>query len=226
MEVDLEEPTSPDELYRSRGDEVEEFRPEFTGDVFSNVQLDGRVITAMVLQHPCALRDGPTLIPRVLVAEVTSYQQVADWTAYVKVMPLPDLMKDGRHFAAKFKEPWLATPKQLVSAERIAVLSQRGVNLLLQRWVNHNSRAIVETSTFSKATVAAFDEADLTEEWCGLRTDQGSKDLVAVIKEADEWFGKDHSTGQQRRLALGNPQDRSAIQRDMKRHLRDSTPPP
>lgn len=224
MKDELECPATPDDLYRSRGDEVEPLRPEFTGDVFSGVQIAGRSIDAMILQHPCALRNGPALLDRILVAEVTTYHKVSDWNGHTKVMPLPDLKQDGKHFAANFKEPWLVTPADLDNAERIAILSQRGVNLMLQRWVFHNSRATVETSAYNTATLGQFDEADLTEEWRQIRVDQGVDDDTAVIAEADEWFGGNHTTGESRRLALGNPQDRSSIQRDMKKHLKASAP--
>lgn len=222
MKDELEGPATPDDLYRSRGDEVEEFRPEFTGDVFSGVHIEDRIIDVMILQHPCALRNGPTLVPRVLVAEVTDYQRVSDWNTHTKVMPLPDLKKDGKPFAAKFKEPWLISPEVLNYSERIAILSQRGVNLLLQRWVYHNSRATVETSAYNNATLGPFDEADLTEEWREIRAEQGAADAWAVIKEADAWFGGNHTNGESRRLALGNPQDRSSIQREMKQYLKTS----
>jgi hypothetical protein len=75
-------------LYRARADEVVAHRPVLTGDVFTDTpvltpQGNERVKTAIVVQHPCALRsNGVDLIPRLLVAEVRPHKvlDAADWT--------------------------------------------------------------------------------------------------------------------------------------------------
>lgn len=58
-------------------------------------------------------------------------------------MPLPDLKPNSttdkqKHHAAYFDALYLADPERL--GPRIACLEPLGVNLLLQRWVHHNSR--------------------------------------------------------------------------------------
>ena len=61
-------------LYRARGDEVLAQRPIFTGDVFFDVNVEGEEQTCnvIVLQHPCVIRKGVELTPKLLVAEVAS----------------------------------------------------------------------------------------------------------------------------------------------------------
>jgi hypothetical protein len=147
----LEYPGAPgvpdwDSLYRARGDEVQAHRSIFTGDVYVKIEVQTlgatRTKPVMILQHPCALRtDGITLHPRLLVAEIRRHPLVPaeDWTRHLSKMPLPDLIPDAtsgkRHQAAFFDELYLVAPENLIPENRIACLSQSGVNLLLQRWV-------------------------------------------------------------------------------------------
>ncbi len=156
MAHDLEYPGAdgiPDwsSLYRTRGGEVVRHRPVFTGDVFEKVPVQGlgesKTKTVIVLQHPCALRsNGVDLHSRLLVAALRNHKviPVEDWTGHVGKMPLPELITAletrRRHHAAFFDEPYLVDPDDLSLDKRIACLSQTGVNLLLQRWVHHNSR--------------------------------------------------------------------------------------
>lgn len=82
-------------------------------------------------------------------------------------MPLPELiptLETGRrHQAAFFDEPYLVSPDDLMPDKRIAYLSQTGVNLLLQRWVHHNSRVVVPTATYQEVSSPAYEEADLID---------------------------------------------------------------
>ena len=68
MPIDLAAPSGHqshqyDCLYRARGDEVNEYRPVFTGDVFTKVRTFSpatekwKLRDVVVVQHPCALRD-------------------------------------------------------------------------------------------------------------------------------------------------------------------------
>ena len=110
----------------------------------------------IVLQHPCALRtDGVKLHSRLLVAELRSHKiiPIEDWpTGHYSKMPLPDLIptttSSKRHQAAFFDGPYLVGGDALDLDKRIACLSQSGVNLLMQRWVHHNSRVVVPTATY------------------------------------------------------------------------------
>lgn len=230
---DLEAPgtrEAPDwaSMYRARGDEVSEARPTFTGDVFENVPVGfgdtGSQITALVLQHPCALRtDGVNLAPRLLVAEVRASSVIpfGEWKGRYKLMPLPELSKENGHFAAHLQQPYLVEAEALHRSNRIACMSQVGVNLLLQRWVHHNSRVIVPTFDYQVVTAAQFEEADLIEEWCDDRVDD-SADIAAETIGAHTWLrGASTSPGKRWQDLLEDPQTRAIVRTAMRRHIKE-----
>lgn len=218
-------------LYRSRGDEeVVTYRPTFTGDVFQGTTValpEGgeATIDAMIVQHPCALRtNGVDLNPRILVAEVRDSQEFPSgkWNGSYKRMPLPNLGAAGAgerplHRAAFFEVLHVASSQRL--GKRIASMSQFGVNLLLQRWVHHNTRVVVPTFTYHEQTSGVFEEADLIEDWCSeldgvVDADQATRDAVA-------WLRQPIAEGDEMRQdLLADPQHRSKIRTDMRVHLR------
>lgn len=230
--LELEAPGSPEapdwaSLYRARSDEVSESRPIFTGDVFADVPVLGDPesrITALVLQHPCALRvNGVDLVPRLLVAEVRPGQLIPanKWKGSYKIMPLPELDREGAHFAAQLHQPFLVQSERLQLENRIACMSQVGVNLLLQRWVHHNSRVIVPTFDYQEATVAQFEEADLIEDWCDDKATESS-DVPAEIAAAHDWLrGPSTSPGKRWQDLLEDSQTRSTVRVAMRKHLKE-----
>ncbi len=241
MPHDLEYPSGAagsrwDGLYRARGAEVVCHRPIVTGDVFSKVTVQSigetKTKTVIVIQHPCAPRaDGINLHRRLLVAELRSHSviPVQDWiTGHYAKMPLPDLIptvtSGKRHQAAFFDEPYLVERGALELDSRIACLSLNGVNLLLRRWVHHNSRVVVPTSTYDGQTSPSYEEADLIEEWCEARMDIEVRQAAA---EAVAWLREDGGGGVTRQQMLREPQSRSAVRVQMRstiRTLRSSDP--
>lgn len=235
MAHDLEYPGAdgvPDwgSLYRARGDEVVRHRPVFTGDVFEKVPVQGlgvsKTKTVIVLQHPCALRsNGVDLHSRLMVAELRNHKIifVEDWTGHVGKMPLPESIPavdtGRRHQAAFFDEPYLVGPDDLALDKRIACLSQTGVNLLLQRWVHHNSRVVVPTATYQEVSSPAYEEADLIEEWCEERVEAAIEVQEAAV-EAIKWLREDTDSGVTRQRMLEDPQNRSTVRRQMRSALR------
>lgn len=232
-EKDLEGPgtrEAPDwaSMYRARGDDVSRSRPIFTGDVFEDVQVgfgDTRSqITALVLQHPCALRmDGVALAPRLLVAEVRGFSLVpfVEWKGRYKLMPLPELSGEHGHFAAHLQEPYLVDAEALHLSNRTACMSQIGVNLLLQRWVHHNSRAIVPTFDYQAVTAAQFEEADLIEEWCEDRVTD-PEDIPTETAAAHAWLREASSSPRKRwQDLLEEPQTRSIVRKAMRSHIKE-----
>lgn len=233
MAIDLESPGGGSQdcarLYRARGGEVERHRPLFTGDVFADVPLTGstetvKPRTVLIIQHPCAMRtNGYELVPRLLVAEVRQHRLLAaeEWTRFGKLMPLPDLFPDvegrRRHQAAFFDQLHLTEARALT--QRVACLSQFGVNLLLQRWVNHNSRVVVPTFQFNCATVGVFEESDLIEEWC---FERAAEDVPAADATAEcvHWLRQDGG-GIMRQRMLEDDQARSSVRRQMRAALRE-----
>lgn len=233
MAHNLESPSGADPhwdaLYRARGDEVMPHRPVFTGDVFADVPVvvggETRTRTVMVIQHPCAMRtDGVNLVDPLLVSEVRKHKVLApeDWQGYGKLMPLPDLLPDvdtaRRHQAAMFDKLHLVAPAELT--KRVACMSQRGVNLLLQRWVHHSSRVIVPTPDFQAVTSGVFEEADLVEEWCDERVSD-TLSIEDATGECVSWLREDSATGGgMRQRMLEEPQNRSAVRKEMRAALR------
>ena len=68
----------PDALYDERAD-VSRARPLLQGDVFDDVVLHGfgeEPRKVQIVAHPCAMRTGATLTPRITVAPVEPYQLV------------------------------------------------------------------------------------------------------------------------------------------------------
>lgn len=237
MAYDLEYPGSPDapnwdSLYRARGEEVARHRPVFTGDVFDkvNAQSLGKTknTSVIVLQHPCALRsNGVDLVARLLVAEVRRYKPLSaqEWTTgHLSRMPLPllhpELTTGKRDQTALFDELYLVGPDDLDPDKRVACLSQTGVNLLLQRWVHHNSRAVVNTARYQEVSSPAYEEADLIEEWVEERLEAGFE-IRAATAEAVEWLREDHKGASTRQKMLDDPQQRSTVRKQMRAALRE-----
>lgn len=228
LEFPGEEVGAPDwdALYLYRNDEVPTARPTFTGDVFSDLTVqagDGTELrSALVIQHPCALRtNGVDLTDRLVVVDVQPYKLLAEgeWRGNYRLMPLPALSNldgEGGHHAAFFVLPYLTTPDALNSARRVACLSTLGVNILLQRWVYHNSRIIVPTWRYNEVIGAQYEEADGIEEWCTTRIGHGL-DLPSATHEADSWLSSDGGSGISRRRLLENPQYRSNVRRSMRK---------
>lgn len=179
----------------------------------------------MVLQHPCALRiDGVNLAKRLLVARVSvaPLMPAAEWTRHYKKMPLPefDLAGSGGHSAASFIELEVVTPGELLPERRLLSLSQVGVNLLMQRWVHHNSRVVVPTGMFDLVTSGPFEEADLVEDWCDTALEHGVS-LEDAMSDAHAWIRSEGSSGQSRQAMLEDPQHRSTIRKEMRQDLKD-----
>jgi hypothetical protein len=210
--AELETPDDLESIYLARLDEVAEHRPTFTGDIY---QLgEGHLV--MALQHPCALRRGVELHPKLLVARVDPDTLRSDWAkASFSKMPLPKLI-DGKNYSADFVNLELVESSTLVACQRIAVLSQSGVNLLMQRWVHHNTRFVVPTHSYGDSTLGPFDEADLIEEWVTDRVEDGAEPQAAE-QECADWLdvkANDHT----RRTLLSDPQHASAVRRDARIH--------
>lgn len=205
---ELETPDDPESIYLAREEDIGEYRPTFTGDIY---RIGGEHL-AMILQHPCALRRGVNLHPRLLVAPVSRDSLRSNWANVpFGKMPLPKLI-NGQDHSADFISLEIVDSSRLSAYERIAVLSQSGVNLLMQRWVYHNTRLAVPTQTYSDSTRGPFDEADLIEDWVMNRVDDGSTSVAAEQECADWLDGKVND--RKRRLMLSDPQHASSVRRD------------
>jgi len=208
---------SPDweALYLYRKDEVTPYRPIFTGDVFASVLVEGLPRTVMILQHPCALRiDGVTLVERIPVVLVHEHRllEQSEWRGNYRLMPLPAMggEDDPLHYAGHFTDIVVVTQKMLDEGTRVACLSPLGVNLALQRWVFHNSRAAIPTHVYDKVTSPQYEEADSIEEWVEVRAKKRVS-FDQATKEADAWLSDPGPSGISTRSLLEDPQYRKRI---------------
>jgi hypothetical protein len=215
----LETPRSSDDLYLSRDDEVSDFgtRPAFTGDVYR--LASGRIVA--LVQHPCAMRRGVALAPKLLACEVKvdSSGPPKDWSrGHFKRMYLSDLA--GMSYFVDFEEFDAVTRDELEAGTRIAILSGLGVNLLVQRWLHHNSRVIVPTITINLQTSGPFEEADLTQEACDdlLAAGRTIADAMTIV---DHWLDEAGGASEtSHRDMLADPQQRSSVRASLRRQVR------
>lgn len=216
----LETPSSAEELYTARAGEVDEHRPRFTGDI---CHIDEGA-SFVLLQHPCAMRRGPRLEEKQLVAGVSEFGNgiPADWNSgHFRRMFFPELFQDGRTWSADFSAIQILSAEQVENAERVAILSQIGVNLLMQRWVHHNTRVVVPTITINDTTAGPFEEADLVgESMPGMLGTGISRD--EALAEMEDWFSSPMPGGTlDLRVALGQPQARSSVRRMIRARVRE-----
>lgn len=211
----------PDALYDERSD-VSRARPLLQGDVFDGVVLPGfgdDPRKVQIVAHPCAMRTGASLTPRITVAPVEPYQPVSGkaWDGHPRVMPLAELVS-GKHFAAKFVDITACPVELLTKDRRIATLSNRGIFVLQQRLIKHYTRAETELEVLRSQSAPVLTEAELLWDW--LETvlsdleinDQGTLDLEAEVFE--EWMRSGSPSRQERLRAETNHAD---VRRDAQR---------
>lgn len=229
----LEAPRDSSDLYTALGEDVSDTRPIFTGDVLALQNTDvpegmskgdwGHPACVMLVQHPCALRvDGVSLVPRLAVCEVVTKSPPSSWEGSFRVMPLPQLFPDSAaraDQAALFNSLWVLPEQAVRRARRIAVLSEVGVNLLLQRWIHHNSRVVVPTFAIDEVTAGPFAEADIVEEWIDVRVEQGMSVGEAEIQCHDFLTEDPGSNRPRRQKDLESNQSRSNVRREVRVRL-------
>lgn len=165
-------------LYDERG-VVSWCRPLLQGDVFDGVVLPGFGADPMMVQvvsHPCAMRTGTNMTPRITVAPVEPHASVTGrgWDGNLRVMPLAELV-GGRHFATKFIDVTAAPTHLLTRGRRIATLSNQGIYVLQQRLIKHYTRVEMPLDLLRRESAAVLTEAQLQWDW-----------LETVLPEAEQ----------------------------------------
>ncbi len=212
-------------LYDER-EEVSWTRPLLQGDVFDGVVLPGfgdEPMKVQIVAHPCAMRAGPDLVPRITVAPVEKYQKVTGtaWDRSLRIMPLAELV-DGQHYATKFVDV-TAAPGQLLTVEsRIASLSNRGILVLQQRLVKHYTRVEMPLELLRRESAAVLVEAELQQGWLEeVLTETEQRTKSAIEAEAaifDEWLGRrEDADSLSRRELLRQDINHTDIRRDAQR---------
>ena len=119
----------------------------------------------------------------------------------------------GVDYAATFTELSLVSSEDLKVAERVAMLSLQGVNLLVQRWIYHCSRVVIPTARISEQISGPYEEADLVEDFSRELVEQGH-DPAAAQALVNEWLDADKGS-LRRQVAV--PQTRPHVRRQLQR---------
>jgi hypothetical protein len=214
-----------DSLYDERGN-VSWARPLLQGDVFDGIILPGfgdQPRKVQIINHPCAMRTGADLTPRITVAPVERHAAVTGrgWDGNLRVMPLPDLA-DGTHFATKFVDVTAAPAEQFTRPRRIATLSHQGIYILQQRVVKHYTRVEMPLELLRRESAAVLTESVLQWEWIeDVLTGAELADEAAVEAEAkvfDAWLGQGDPS---RRELLRNDVHHADVRRQARRAAQD-----
>lgn len=206
-------------------------RPIMTGDVFFDVPVHGvgeiMNLDVIILQHPCAMRNGPDLIPQLLVAVVEQFQDPlkdnlrhrSQWERNYTLMPLP-LINYGpesadENLAAFFVEPVLVRAADLDKAKRRACMMPEGVALMLQRWVHHNSRGVIPLWRYEHIIKIPYMESNAIAEWCEVRGP--AIGVEAAEQEAEAWLSAPDEYGTPRRLMIDVAHVRAKFRKTMRK---------
>jgi len=171
-----------EDLYEERG-AVSFSRPILQGDIFDSVVLPGfgeEPRRVQILTHPCSMRRGPVVNERIQVAPVGAHTKVSDWNGHGRVMPLPDLINDGKWHAAMFVDLTAVAAVELTPERRIASLSHPGIHVLQQRLVWHNTRLTLGLANFREQSAPVLAEAEMQELWIETVLDESAQTAASV----------------------------------------------
>jgi hypothetical protein len=142
------------------------------------------------------------------------------WDRVVRFFPLPDMLGDGRNFAARFDEIGMVDSSQLAIETRASTLTERGILMLQQRWVFSDTRTELKMETLEEASAAVLAEAELLEDWNGslvvangLTGDDLERALGAQAALFDEFMSGVHEGGDTRRSVLKDQHRRPSVRR-------------
>jgi hypothetical protein len=215
----------PDALYDER-ENISRARPLLQGDVFHDVLLPGfgdEPKKVQVVAHPCAMRAGAALTPRITVAPVEPHQLVTGraWDGHPRVMPLAALAED-EHFATKFVDVTACPVELLTRDRRIATLSHQGIYVLQQRLIKHYTRAEVELEVLRRQSAPVLTEAELLWDWLErvlTETEIGDDEVLdAEAGVFEEWVRSGSPSCQER---LRNEIHHADIRREAQRNAEE-----
>jgi hypothetical protein len=226
-------PDSVEQLYDARGEEVDALRPVCQGDVYSGLQMPGfdDDQPLILIAHPCSMRTGASLRPRLQACPVRTYDKVPlkKWTGHGRVLPLPELRTDSDHHAGFLIETGVVDAEALKGATRIATLSKDGILFLQQRIVYALTHTLVGLDTLAKHSAVALDEIELLESWneelCG---DLPDGDVQAGLDKVAYEFEEFMRTGPRGRLIepTTRGQARAEIRAEAQRRRQERHEPP
>jgi hypothetical protein len=202
-------PPSRDEFFLVNN----QHRPLFQGDVFGNVPFtkarfnnkpedDPNVAVerrmVVVIGYPCDLymNGQPVKVQSVApVVEATKVGIPPDWSGAYTYAPLPDLLGDGKPYAAALSAVSNIDARYLVRSGRVASLSRLGWATFRQRLVLCSSRSVLLIEDLDAGGAATWEELELWTRWC--ETGLPEKDFTAWLEDRPVTLG-----GFSRRQAL------------------------
>lgn len=205
-----------DDLFEERG-AVSFSRPILQGDVFEGVVLPGfgaEPLRVQIVTHPCSMRRGPVMNERIQVAPVEPHQKVGDWNKFGRVMPLPNLINDGKWHATKFVDLTAVSAEELTLERRIASLSHHGIHVLQQRLVWHNTRLTLSLANFREQSAPILAEAEMQELWIDTVLSDAEPTAAAVEAAGVEfqyWLSEDDN---KIRLELDSEANHARLRRE------------
>jgi hypothetical protein len=225
---ELDRPISSDDLYLARGSDVDASRPIITGDVFEGLRVPGSEddgALAMVMAHPCSMREGAHLKSHVQMAVVRNGApiQLDRWDGNYGVMPLPELQRLGDlRPRAVFELAGRVSTAELLHHRRIACLSTKGILLLMQRMAFSMTRVAVSLDVLLGSIDFVLEEVDLLEEWVLERLDPTADNIESALREEERQFDLVMSAeihGRSLRLHLRDPASRTRVRRSVRAAL-------
>jgi hypothetical protein len=229
----LDSPDSEDEIYLARAGDIDPYRPICQGDVFADVQIPGIAdpVTVVVMSHPCAMRAGPRLRPRVMVALVSERASIplGEWaTGHLRLMPLPGLNPERpeQSYAANLEEPTTIESSSLMIERRVASLTDNGIALLQQRHIHNHCRAEIPLALLYDVSAAVLEELELQETW-NLQlvkpAVEAGGDLDCLLEQEAECFDALLSSAPAEGLSLRDmlktPAKRAEVRRTVNQHI-------
>lgn len=202
-----------------------------TGDVFAEVEIpgvdDGGGL-AMVLAHPCSMREGAHLRSHLQLARVIEGEPIplSAWDGHYGVMPLPLLQVTDERMQRGVFELAGRVPSAVLSAKsRIACLERQGILLLMQRLAFSSTRVVIDLPTLHESIAHVLEEADLLEDWTRARLEtvpDGDDPLLTIWAEEEAFEGviSAEVDGRTYRDRLRDPAERPGVRRTVREALR------
>lgn len=158
----LATPDDPDDIWQAVGEEVPLHRMSMQGDVILTEEGPLLVVT-----HACSMRRGAALHPTQMAAPVEDHR-VPKWDGSYDWMPLPGApVPDLEHPAGLLRVLRSVATDLLLAGERIAVMSNQGIQLLQQRLAHHLTRVAIPTAELAEHCAPILAETELHEDWVG-----------------------------------------------------------
>lgn len=201
----LASPENPEDIWQAVGADVPAHRMLMQGDVI----VTG-VGPLLVVTHACSMRRGADLHATQMAAPVEDHR-VANWDGSYDWMPLPGApVPTMRDPAGLLRVLRSVDTSELLAGERIAVMSNLGIQLLQQRLAHHLTRVAIPTAELAEHCAPILAEAELHEDWVH-ELGAGAEEEFHDLLDADD---------RKLRAWLTDPATRSQAMSTVRRQIR------